>query len=94
MEVMIEFAGLARVLTRQSRIALDLERGTTFRQILRRLAGMHPELVGEVIQPNLESLQASNMLNLNGRYMVQPSQMEQCPDDGDRLILMSILAGG
>ena len=55
---------------------------------------MHPELVGEVIDPSFSSLQSSNMLNLNGRHMVQPNQMDNCPVHGDRLILMSILAGG
>lgn len=94
MEITVEFAGLARVLTRQPRIALQLESGTTFRRILQQLGEMHPELVGEVIHPSLESLKASNMLNLNGKRMVQPSQMDQSPEDGDRLIVMSILAGG
>ncbi len=39
------------------------------------------------------SLQSSNMLNLNGRHG-QSDQMDESPSDGDRLILMSILAGG
>lgn len=94
MEVTVEFAGMARVLTRQPRIALRLEQGTTFRQILQQLGELHPELVGEVIHPSFQSLKSSNMLNLNGKRMIQPGQMDQGPQDGDRLILMSILAGG
>jgi molybdopterin converting factor small subunit len=94
MEITVEFAGLARVLTRQSRLVLELESDATFRHILRQLGEMHPELVGEVLHPSFESLKASNMLNLNGKRMVQPSQMDQSPEEGDRLILMSILAGG
>lgn len=94
MELTVEFAGLARVLTRIPRFTLQLDEGTSYRQILRMLSDRHPELVGDVIRPDFDSLQASNMLNLNGRHMIQPSQMDQCPNQGDRLILMSILAGG
>ena len=94
MEVTVEFAGLARVLTRTPRVSLNLEDGTSFREILRRLGTMHPELVGEVIDAGSAALKSSNMLNLNGRHMVQPTQMDQSPAHGDRLILMSILAGG
>ncbi|MCU0521999.1 MAG: MoaD/ThiS family protein [Anaerolineae bacterium] len=94
MEVMVEFAGLARVLTRRSRFPLELDDGCSYRCILQRLGEMHPELVGEVIHPSFAALQSSNMLNLNGRRMVQPAQMDECPQQGDRLILMSILAGG
>ena len=54
----------------------------------------YPELVGDVIHPSYASLKASNMLNVNGKRMIQPSQMDECPQDGDRLIMMSILAGG
>jgi len=94
MEVTVEFAGLARVLTHQPRILLKLEEGTSFRQILAEIGGVYPELVGDVIHPSYASLKASNMLNLNGKRMIQPSQMDQGPQDGDRLIIMSILAGG
>jgi hypothetical protein len=94
MEVTVEFAGLARVLTRKSRVSLNLEEGTSFREILQRLGAMHPELIGEVIAVDCTALKASNMLNLNGKRMIQPTQMDQSPAPGDRLILMSILAGG
>lgn len=94
MRITVEFAGLARVLTRQSRVDLDLDEGTTFQKVLETLGQQYPELVGDVLHPSLTSLKASNMLNLNGKRMVQPAQMDQSPEDGDRLILMSILAGG
>ena len=40
MKITVEFAGLARVLTRQSQIHLDVSEGMTFRDILFRLAEM------------------------------------------------------
>ncbi len=93
MKVTVEFSGLARVLTRTKQTTLELEEGTTFREIVKRIGQMYPDLVGQVITPEGEFI-ASNMLNRNGKYMIQPEQMDESPDDGDRLVMMSILAGG
>lgn len=94
MQVSMEFMGIARIASGVKQTTLELEEGVTFRQIVRLLGQRYPELLGEVIQADGETLQASNMLNLNGRRMIQPAQMDDVPSDGDRLILMSILAGG
>lgn len=94
MEILVEFAGLARVATRVSRLTMTVDDKATFREIVRSLAAQYPALVGDVIGPDGETLQASNMLNLNGQRMIQPSEMDQSPRHGDRLILMSVLAGG
>lgn len=94
MELTIEFAGLSRVLTHQSKTTLQVAPDTTFRQLLSALSDQYPELVGEVIHKDRKNLQSSNMLNVNGKHMVQPAEMDMSPSDGDRVILMSILAGG
>jgi molybdopterin converting factor small subunit len=94
MQVFVELMGIARVVSGVKQATLELEEGTTFRQIVRLLGQQYPRLLGEVIHADGETLQASNMLNLNGRRMVQPAQMDDSPDDGDHLIFMSILAGG
>ncbi len=94
MEVTVEFAGIARVLACVPRTRLRLDDTTSYQQILRILGDRFPELVGEVISPTFDALKSSNMLNRNGKQMIQQNQMDQSPTDGDRLILMSILAGG
>ena len=94
MQVNVEFSGVSRVLTRTPKISLNLESVATFQDILRLLGERHPELLGEVIDPTDYTLEGANMLNLNGQRMVQPDQMRTSPSDGDRIILMSILAGG
>ncbi len=94
MQVLVEFMGVARVVSGIKQATFTLDEGTTFRQIVRLLGQQYPQLVGEVIQPDGETFHASNMLNLNGRRMIQPAQMDDTPQDGDRLVLMSILAGG
>jgi molybdopterin converting factor small subunit len=95
MEVKVEFAGLSRVITHRRSLSLTLDDGATYRDILHRLANRYPDLIGNVIHPSLESLQSSNMLNLNGKHMISPDQMNNnSPSEGDRIILMSVLAGG
>ena len=94
MRVFVEFMGVARVVSGVKQVALELEEGTTFRQIVRLMGQQYPKLLGEIIQADGETLQASSMLNLNGRRMIQPAQMDDVPNDGDRLVFMSILAGG
>ena len=94
MRVHVEFLGVSRLATGIKETALDLEKGKTFRDIVRMLATRYPALIGNVIQPDGETLQAPNILNHNTRRMVQASQMDESPNDGDRIILMSMSAGG
>ena len=94
MEVKVEFAGLSRVITRTQGVSLSIDDGATYRDILQTLADRYPDMVGNVIHPSCKSLQSSNMFNLNGKRMISPNQMNDSPSQGDRIILMSILAGG
>ena len=94
MDVVVEFAGLARMATKVRQCSLNVAEGTTFRDVLRILADQYPALIGNVLQPDGETLYPSNMLNLNGKRMIQPLQMEHSPHAGDHIILMSVLAGG
>jgi len=94
MRIHIEFLGLGRLAAGVREIMLDLEEGTTFRDIVRTLGARYPKMIGNVIQPDGETLQSPNIFNLNARQMIQANQMGDSPSDGDRIILMSISAGG
>jgi len=94
MNVQLEFAGLARVMTRICQISINLNEGTTFQELIGYLSEQYPVLIGQVIKPDGKTLYPSNMLNLDGKRMIQDSQMSDPLQDGDRIILMSVLAGG
>lgn len=94
MNILVEFTGISRVVTGIKQVPLNLQDGTAFRDIVQLLGTQYPQLIGEVIDPDGYTLQASNMININGRRMIQPAHMDESPRDGDRLIFMSILAGG
>jgi molybdopterin converting factor small subunit len=94
MRIQVEFLGVSRLETGVKEMALDVEKGATFRDIVRVLGTRYPALIGNVIQPDGETLQVPNILNHNAKRMVQASQMDSGPSDGDRIILMSMSAGG
>ena len=94
MRIQVEFLGVSRLETGVKEMALDVDTGATFRDIVRVLGTRYPALIGNVIQPDGETLQVPNILNHNAKRMVQASQMNDGPSDGDRIILMSMSAGG
>lgn len=94
MKVQVEFFGLARLTVGQKETSLDLPDGATFREVVRRLAARYPDLVGNVIRSDRESLQHPNVFNLNAQRMIRADQMDEHPNDGDRILLMSMSAGG
>jgi hypothetical protein len=75
-------------------ITLDVESGATFHDIVRTLADKYPQMIGNVIRPDRATLQEPNIFNLNARQMVQAAQMDESPGENDRIILMSMSAGG
>ena len=92
--IQVELFGLPRLIAGEKKITLGLEEGATFRDVVRALSQRYPDMVGDVVQVDGETLQAPNILNLDGRRMIQPHQMDEGLGDGDRIIVMSMSAGG
>ena len=94
MRVYVEFLGLSRLMTGVRERAFDVDPDTTFRGIVRLLKSEYPAMVGNVLRPDGETLQSPNIFNLDGRRMIQQDQMDDVLGDGDRVVLMSMSAGG
>ena len=94
MRIKVELFGLARLAVGEKEIELDVEEGTTFRDIVRLLSVRYPNMMENVIDSDGETLHPPNIFNLNAKRMIQPTQMDECPTEGDRIILMSVSAGG
>jgi molybdopterin converting factor small subunit len=94
MQVRVEMLGLSRLVTGEREVSLTMEQGATYRDIVRALSEKYRALIGNVIQSDRKNLQAPNVFNLNARQMVQSKQMENPLNEGDRIILMSMSAGG
>ena len=94
MRIQVELFGLSRLIAGEKEITLTLEEDATFRDVVRALVKKYPDMVGDVVQADGETMQSPNILNLDGRRMIQPHQMDERLGDGDRIILMSMSAGG
>ncbi len=94
MDIKVEFIGVSRMITKITRLDLNMEEGTTYHDLVKLLAKKFPALVGQLIIPKELTFYPSNMFSLNGKRMITTNEMGKKMKDGDRLILMSILAGG
>jgi molybdopterin converting factor small subunit len=93
MRVVVEFQGVARVAAGTKEVELELAEGTTYRDIVRLLGERYPGLVGTIIHAEGTSFDAS-VLDQATKRVIPEDRMSECPRDGDRITLMSILAGG
>lgn len=94
MRIQVELFGLPRIIAGERKITLSFGDDATFRDVVRSLAHRYPDMLGDVIQADGETLQSPNILNINGRRMIQPHQVDESIRDGDEIVLMSMSAGG
>jgi hypothetical protein len=93
-QVQIEFTGISRMLTGQSEMTINIRQDTPFSEIVKLLGKKFPSMLGQIIDQNGKEFIASNLFSLNGQRIIQESEMDGSPKEGDRLILISLLAGG
>ena len=93
-QVLVEFTGISRVLTGKMEFQLSLTDGAVLVDVVREIGRKFPSLVGEVIEKDGETLIPTNLFSINGKQILNEKQMHYQPIDGDRLILLSLLAGG
>lgn len=92
--VLVEFTGISRVLTGQTEYSLPLAKDAEMHDVVRAISQKFPSLMGEVIEKDGETLIPTNLFSINGEQILNEEQLHFKPKDGDRLILLSLLAGG
>lgn len=94
MRILLEFLGVARLVTGTKEQSFNLHDGATYRELVRHLGRRYPALIGDVIQPCGDQLQGPNIFCSKHTSIIKPEQMDQRLQDGEQLILMSLSAGG
>jgi molybdopterin converting factor small subunit len=94
MHIHVELLGISRLLAGTKTVLLDLQEGATLWDVVHALSVRYPALIGDVIHPDGKTLYPPHVFNLNAKRMIQENQMDERLSDGDRITLMSILAGG
>lgn len=92
--VTVEYTGLSRAITGTPRSSLTLPEGTTYREIIRRVGELHPQLVGILIAEDGETFLSSNMFIIDGDYANPAMIMDDPAKDGENLHLVSVITGG
>lgn len=72
----------------------ETEEGTTFRQLLDRLARRNSFFGGKVFDLEAESLHPYLVINYNGRVMSPYEVYDKYLEDGDKIIILPMYAGG
>ena len=94
MRVAIEFTGISRILTGKTECMLSLDPNSSLRDVVVSLAKKYPELIGEVIKEDGETLFPDDVISLNGEKIFHGDDLQLELRDGDKLFLLSLLAGG
>jgi molybdopterin converting factor small subunit len=89
--VTVELFGPARRLSGQKQVTVELGAEGTLRHVVTILAEDFPQLVGSVIEPR-NQLSASYILNYDGKRTARC--LDETPEEGDRLLLLPVDAGG
>ena len=90
-KVTVEMFGPARRLSGQKQVAVELGAGGTLHDMLAILAEKFPQLVGSVIEPQ-NRLSGSYILNYDGKRTAR--SLDETLEEGDRLLLLPVDAGG
>ena len=93
-KVTVEFSGISRMITKHNEWQLQVPETATLSDVVSQLAQTFPGLVGEVIDHDYKKLIDTNVISINGQSIIQSDMLDECPQDGDVLILLSLLAGG
>jgi molybdopterin converting factor small subunit len=94
LNITVEFTGLARSITGERQITLPLPDEATYQRVVQALGEKYPSLIGVIIAADGAALLNANVFSKNGDEIIPPDSMDAAPEDGDRLILISVIVGG
>lgn len=94
MQIQIELHGLAKMIAETGQVTLDVDDGATYKTIIERLADLYPDMVGPLIAPDNLTLLNCTVFIRNQNEMITQEQIEDRPNPGDRLSLLTVIVGG
>lgn len=94
MKITIEFTGIAKSITNAGEIEFQVPEGSTYRDLVKMLAGKYPAMIGLLIDSDGETFLSSNLFIINGDLAFPAMIMENSPSEGEHISLMSVITGG
>jgi len=92
MEFTVEFYGLPRRLSGVKETTVQVEKEATLRDVVKALVSRFPVFLGDLVNPTTHDLEEPYFFNINARFV--PRTLDFRPQEGDRLLLLFVEAGG
>ncbi|MDZ4160153.1 MAG: MoaD/ThiS family protein [Anaerolineaceae bacterium] len=93
MKITLAVSGIAAAMIGAKEIELSLPEGTTYQQIICRLGESYPDLRGIMLNSEGTALLNANVFIAND-FVILENRMDDSPQDGERLMLISFIVGG
>ena len=95
MKVKVHYLGLIRKLIDQSEDEFELEEGASLSVVLDRISGLYGRpFEKEFYEPGLKDVKMGFVVTVNGVLMGQLHGLDTRLNDGDNIVLMSLMSGG
>lgn len=95
MKVKVQYLGFIKNLINKSEEELELQEGTSLSELLNKLAGVYGKAFQkEVFEPGLKDIKMGFVVTVNGVLMGQLQGVDTQLNNGDNIILMSLMSGG
>ena len=95
MKVKVQYLGFIKNLIRRSSDEFELEEGASLSDLLSQIAGIYGRsFQREVFEPGLRDVKMGFVVTVNGILMGQLQGVDTRLNNGDNIILMSLMSGG
>jgi molybdopterin converting factor small subunit len=92
MQLTVEMFGLARRLSGEREVAIEIDSGATLRDVVVALTKRFPAFLGPLVVPETYELVEPYFFNYGGRRTAR--SLDEKPTEGDRLLLFFVTLGG
>jgi len=94
-KVRVQYLGFIKNLIRRSEEEFELGEGASLSELLNKIAGIYGKpFKKEVYEPGLKDMKMGFVATVNGILMGQLNGVDTQLNNGDNIILMSLMSGG
>jgi hypothetical protein len=94
MKIRIELSGVAKAITGENPIFVEIQNSGTYKDLIKNLADRYPSLVGIIISPNRDELLNANIFSKSGEDLILGEALLGRPVEGEKIFLLSVIVGG
>lgn len=95
MKVKVQYLGLIKNLIKRSEDEFELGEGASLSELLNKIAGIYGKpFRKEVYEPGLKDVKMGFVVTVNGILVGQLNGVDTQLNNGDNVILMSLMSGG